>query len=424
MIKDLFLKLYSSDFGRNTVTLTFGTVIAQILPILFYPIFGRIYTPEEFGLFATVSAIVPIITILASGMYESAILISDSKQEAANIVGLILIRSVMVVFLTFIIFLFFPNQLNSLLNEPNLSKWLFVIPFAAFFAVIYNTFNEWCVTNKYFTVLSWNKILNTSAISAGKLGFGLYKVFGNGLIIGDIVGKALSTGSFIYRALKLDKEYFLNITFSKIKFLRRKYIDLPKFLMADQILNNIGGSIHVFFISAYFSSTELGYVSMAASLLTVPISVISSAIKDVFRQRANQEFINTGSCRTTYIRLIKPITIFALILFVPLYFILPTLFTTLLGDRWLLAGVYSQILLPMFLMNFISMSLGGVLIIAQKIKVSLYWQIYTVLTSVISFLIGQLVFGTIEMVLFCFMIARTSSYILYIFISFYYAKSN
>lgn len=371
-----------------------------------------------------VSAIVPIITIFASGMYESAILISDSKQEAANIVGLILIRSVIVAFLAIIIFIIFSNQISVWFNEPNLSKWLLIIPFTAFFTVIYNTFNEWCVTYKYFTVLSWNKILNTSAVSVGKLGFGLYKFFGNGLIIGDLVGKALSSGSFIYKALKFDKKYLLNISFSEIKLLKRKYIEFPRFLLPDQIINNIGGSVHVFFISAYFSSAELGYVAMAASLLTVPVSVISAAIKDVFRQRANTEFISTGSCRSTYIRLIKPIAIFALILFVPLFFILPTLFTTLLGDKWVLAGVYSQILLPMFLMNFISMSLGGVLIIAKKIKVSLYWQIYTLLTSIVSFFIGQFLFGTIEMVLFCFMIARTISYVLYIFISYYYAKSN
>ena len=41
-----------SEFSRNVLTLMTGTTIAQAIPIAISPILTRIYTPEDFGVFA------------------------------------------------------------------------------------------------------------------------------------------------------------------------------------------------------------------------------------------------------------------------------------------------------------------------------------------------------------------------------------
>ncbi len=421
MLNDLINKYKSSEFVKNSFTLTLGTSIAQILPFIFYPILGRIYTPSEFGVLATISAITPILTIFASGMYEGAILISKSKIEAANIIGLIILRSLFVLTFFLLVIFFFANEISIVLKEPGVEGVLFVAPFASFAMVIYNCFNEWCVTNKYFYTLSINKIINTSTVSVGKTIFGLSHFLSSGLVWGDLVGKLVSAVSCVYRAFKSDNFYFSKIKFRKFKSLAKKYNNFPKYLMTDQILNNIGGSIHIFFVSIYFDNKELGYLSMAMTFLTVPVTVISSAIKDVFRQKANNEFIQTGSCRPTYLRLLKPITLFSLIFFSILFFILPSSFLFVLGNQWQKTGVYAQILVPMFITNFISMSLGGVLIIANKIKISLVWQLFTIFMSASSFIIGIHIYNDITITIILFMIARSISYILYGYLSYYFA---
>lgn len=421
-LKYLLIKLPSSEFGRNTLVLTTGTFIAQILPLLFYPMFGRIFSPAEFGLLATLSAIIPFVTILASGMYENAILIAETKQEAANIVGMIIFRS-MVVTLIIGIFLFFLSYLlRKIFNEPELGKWLFVIPVSAFALVIINCFNEWCVTNKYFLSLSWNKIIFTSSITISKMGFGLVRILGNGLVLGDLFGKLLVAVICIYKALRFDKVVFHQIKFSHFKPVAKKYIKISRYLIPDQFLNNIGASIHIFFIGSYFSNTELGYITLAASLLSLPVTVISSSIKDVFRQKANEVYVATGNCRNVYARLFKPIVFFALIFAIPLYFLLPFMIPFFLGSKWLLAGVYAQLLLPMYVTNFISMSLGGVLIFTNKIHASLLWQIYTIIVSFLALIIGIFWFKNVETTILCFMVARSSAYILFMVLSYYYSK--
>lgn len=424
MIKNLYNKFTASSFTKNALVLTIGTVIAQALPFLFYPILGRIYTPLQFGLLATILAIIPFCTIIATGAYENAILIANTDKEAAALILMIIRRSLFVSIFFAIAFYLLTNAIVKLLREPLISEWIFVPACAAFVSVIYISFNEWCVRKKYFVGLSINKIVNTSSIAISKLIAGILSLTSNGLVLGDLFGKVVTSLVCIYRVIKLDRSIFLKVEFSELKNVAKKYNKMPRYLVLDQILNNLGGSIHILFITSYFSVTELGYVSMAASLLTVPVTVVSSAIKDVFRQRVNEEYSKTGNCRKTFVRLLIPITTVSILLALPLFFILPDAISFFLGTQWIKTGIYSQILLPMYVSNFISMSLGGILIIANKMGISLIWQIYTILVSILSFYVGSRFNLNLSEILFLFMIARTSSYIVYIFLSFRYSKKS
>ena len=58
-----------SDFIKNILELATGTSIAQFIPILISPILTRIYTPEDFGLFALFIAITVMFGSIANGKY-------------------------------------------------------------------------------------------------------------------------------------------------------------------------------------------------------------------------------------------------------------------------------------------------------------------------------------------------------------------
>jgi len=68
-----FITKSKSDFKKNVLTLMAGTTIAQAIPIAISPILTRLYTPEEFGLFALFLAIVSIFGVVATMRYEMAI---------------------------------------------------------------------------------------------------------------------------------------------------------------------------------------------------------------------------------------------------------------------------------------------------------------------------------------------------------------
>lgn len=53
-----------SEFSKNVLTLITGTTIAQAIPIAISPILTRIYTPEDFGVFALFVSLVGFISVI------------------------------------------------------------------------------------------------------------------------------------------------------------------------------------------------------------------------------------------------------------------------------------------------------------------------------------------------------------------------
>lgn len=415
-----FLK--RNEFAKNALTLTIGTSVAQFLPFLFYPILGRIFSPDDFGLLATISSITAICVTLSTGKYEFSILIAESKQDAANIIGLVLLISFSFCLLLLVFFFLLSSQFSVWFNTPALERWVFIIPFSVFSIVIYNCYNEWCVRNKYFKSLSWNKIINASAIASSKLIFGLLNFLNGGLILGDLLGRLISAFGCVFRALHKDKEVFLKISLSSIKKLAYRYSNFPKFNLPAQLLNTIGGQLPIILIGVFFDRTQVGYYSMTASILSVPISVISLAIRDTFRQRAYEDYTKKGECRNLYVKTFKPLFYITAIATLSVYFFLPKLFLFVLGSQWETAGVYSQILLPMIALSFLSNSLGGVLIVTEKLKISMYWQIYYVSIIFISLYLSSTFSQDIKIVLLFYSLGLSTAYIIQMILSYKYAK--
>ncbi|MHA2100262.1 MAG: oligosaccharide flippase family protein [Candidatus Kariarchaeaceae archaeon] len=414
--------LIKGEFAKNAITLTIGTSIAQAIPMLFYPVLGRIYTPAEFGLLAMLTSITAILVVLATGKYESSVLIADSKKDAANIVGLVLFMSISILIISFLVLQLLSEQIAEWFNEPNLKKWLFICPISAYAIIILYCYNEWCIRNKYFISLSWNKIINSAAITICKVLFGFVKFINSGLIVGDIIGRVISAVVVIFRALRKDRTALSEISFPRMKLLAKRYVKFPKFILPAELINVIGFSLPVFIIGIYFNSIEVGYYSMTMNVLLIPIGVISVAIRDTFRQRANEEYIKTGSCVKIFKQLLKLLTFWGIIASFILFFALPSIFSIVLGEQWRIAGEYSQILLPMITINFVATSLWGVFIIIEKTHIELYLQIYYTGITLFSLLLGCIISQNIKTCLMFFAIGRSSSYLLNIILSYWYSK--
>lgn len=419
-----FKSYYRNNFLKNTLILSSGSVIAQTFPIIFYPILARIYTPDDFGVLATLTSISAILVVLSSLKYESSILIAKNKLNAVNIIGLIIALALVVLTIsTIILFLFF-DQISFLMNVPNLLKYLYLPPLSAFAIVIYKCYNEWCVRNKYFVPLSVNKIINTSSNTLGKYLLGFLQFSTNGLIFGDLIGRFIAAFASIYYSIKKDKNIFFQISYSNMISMAKKHIDFPKFLFPGQLIDTLNTQLPVFVIASFFFSKEVGYYSMAMVLLSLPASLISSSIMDVFRQRAQDEWTNNGNCHFIYKKVIKTVFVFLVPVFVSLSLSLPFLFQLFLGEKWVISGNYAQILLPNVCVLFLFQIVSGVFIIANKLKVLFIWQIFSLTITSFSLIIGCYYFKDIKLTLICFVIARVIANLIRLFLTYKYSKGK
>jgi len=137
-----------SEFGKNTLSLVSGNIIAQSIPMILAPILTRIYTPEEFVLFATFMSIVGIFMVIATGKYEMAIVMPEKDKETINIFALSILITIFISILSLIIVSIFNEEIVKLINHEELKNWLFLIPISVLVSGFLQTMNLWQIKKK------------------------------------------------------------------------------------------------------------------------------------------------------------------------------------------------------------------------------------------------------------------------------------
>lgn len=423
LVKSYFFGLKSrSGFAFDTSLVVLATLAAQILPLLFYPILTRIYSPAEFGTFATVILFATPLAIVASGVYEQAFLLNRSERASFQLFQFIVRRSLIVLTIAFLILLVLRAEIAKLFNDPGLNGMLLLIPIISLGQVIYVCSSEWLVRGKAFAALGVNRIWQSAALSLSKTALGFGPFTGSGLVVGEAFARCLYMMYSFAKIWRKPLQDFGWASDRRRRAMGRRFRQFPRIMVPDQLINTLSGSIHIVFIGAAFGPTELGYVSLLFSALYLPVTVVSSSIKDVFRQRASVDYAQNGNCRPIYLKLLTPVTLLGLIGFGLLYAVSPWIFVIAFGPEWAALGGYAQILIPMFFFNFIGMSLGGVLVIANQMKASLWWQCTNLAMATLALLVGIFILENVPGTLFLFSIARSVSYLHNMLLSYKYAR--
>ena len=190
MIKKLFPK---SDFSKNVLTLLTGTSIAQAIPIAISPVLTRIYTPNDFGIYALYMSLASILSVISTGRYELSLLLPKKDEDAFSLLSLSLFLSFLFSIFISIIFYFFNVQIVLILGNPNIERWLYFIPISIFFTGLFQTLTYWSNRNKQYKTIAKGRVSQSSGTAISNLILSLNNSNGKGLIIGGIIGRI--TGS-------------------------------------------------------------------------------------------------------------------------------------------------------------------------------------------------------------------------------------
>jgi len=347
-----------SEFSRNVLTLMTGTTIAQAIPIAISPILTRIYTPEDFGVFALYMSIASVLSVIATGRYELAIMLPKKDNDAKNLVILSILIAVAVSLISMLLILVFHDNIISLLNNRSISIWLYLVPITVLLTGIFNSLNFWNNRKKQYKLLSYTKVIQTSANSSLKIGMGFFNFGGSGFIISYLISQIVTI-------------FFLNKGFSAIKIkkvkslaLLKKYKKLPFYNLPNALIDSFRFSGITILISKYFTTSMLGQFSLAWTMLQTPMSLIGGSLSQVFFQESSQASkIELYSLTKKFI--IKA-SLVSLPLFVIIYFFSADIFAIFFGAKWKIAGEIASILSPWLYFNFITSPLSTLYITLNK----------------------------------------------------------
>ena len=438
----MFKNLLKSEFSKNVMTLLTGSAIAQFIPLLLTPILSRLFSPEEFGLFAFYISIVTLFSAFATGRYELAILLPKEDKKAINIVVLCFFILTSVCLVLFGLVFFFENGIISLIKKPELKGWLYFVPLTLFFISSYSIFTYWSNRKARFAQTS----KGTVALATNKVGVNLYggllksgffesKVSSleffkaifkkayvipsgvstvglGGLILGTFVGYFSAVFYFVVQFLRNDKKLLGNVNKETLKEMARKHDKFPKInsihALADQFKNS--GVIYV--ISYIFGDIVLGFYSMTLRILTTPLAVIGNSFGQVFLQKTANIYSNHGDFIPLIKKTVSKLSLIAAPIFILILLFGPQLISFVLGEKWSVAGEYARYLTPWLYLNFIFSPIFQVAVVIERQKELFYLALLGNAIVFGSILIGGLVFKEIK-ISFIFMSVLNIFYYVY-----------
>jgi len=402
-----------SEFSRNVLTLMTGTTIAQAIPIAISPILTRIYTPEDFGVFALYMSVASIISVVATGRYELAIMLPKKDEDAINLVVLSILIAFFVSFIALLIVFFFNVQITTLLGNPEISRWLYFIPITVLLTGIYQSFNYWVNRKKQYKRLATSRVIQSGTTATTNLGMGFGGFGSSGLIFGSVFGQGVATSALCRMIWREDKYFFRKVKKLKIIALLKRYRQFPKFDLLASLLNISSQQLIHLLFNVLFNSTIAGYYYLTQRIIGLPIIFIASAVSDVFKEEASKDFKKYGHATNIYKSTFIKLFILSFLPSILLYFFAIDIFIIIFGEEWAIAGKYVQILTPMLFMKFISSPLSFMLYIGEKQKLNLYSQILFIISVIYSFLVSNDAYEVVSNIAFLFSLV----YIYFVYIS-------
>lgn len=378
-----------SEFLNNVLTLVGGSSIAQAIPLLISPILARVYTPDDFGLLALYMSIFSVISVVATGRYELAIMLPKNKVDVVNIVVLSVLIAFFISALLFIIIQVFNDFIVDVFGNPDLSGWLYLIPVSVLLAGFCQTLTYWNNKIINYKVLVASRVSQSGATATAQLTLNHGGIVPGGLIVGSLIGQLIAFFVIGQRSWKSISSLFSSVTRTGLLENLKKYRKFPLFSSWGALVNCTANQMPVFIIAKEFGGNVVGMYSLVYKVLNMPITLIAGAVTQVLFQKIVT--INQNSPKKLYMYVVKVSAVLIAIVFpfvVSMFLFGESLFVFVFGVAWSEAGRFAPILSIAIAMRFVVSPLSAVLLLECNVTKGVIWQLIyfcTLASTLLSF---------------------------------------
>lgn len=381
MIKRLKPK---SKFSRNVLTLMTGTTVAQVVPIAISPLLTRLYSPKDFGAYGVLMGLTIVLSIISTARFEQALFLVRNPKTMDLIVKFVLLNSfIFSVFLSILSASLGPVFLNT---KSTLSTWhLYFLPVGVMTISSYTVLRAWLNRNAQYKAIRSNSIKQSIASSFLQLALGIaetFRVFG--LITGDILGKA-STTLLIAKRIDYSKT---SLTRKLYTYFWKRYQDIALYQMPASLINTSARYAPMILLPILFDTATSGLFLLVFKVVMSPLTILGKAITDVFKVQAAESIQKKGECREEFNRAFKLLLPIAILIFLAIFFLSEPFFPIFYGTEWSKAGKMASIISLLAATRFLASPLSYVLILKERFRTNLAFQLLILLSTSGTILIG------------------------------------
>ena len=270
---------------RGALILSIAPFLTQLLSFIALPLITRLYSPEDFGIYSAVVSVAGVIAIFQGLGYQQAVVLPKDNSIAELIYNFCVSTTLTLSFLYLIIVLLVPEFIIANYVSSSFLEYKFFVFFIILFDGLYRCLLSVNIRNENYKIISLSRV--SRAFSNKFIILFLAIVFvssPSNLIIAELLSSLIVCCVLYFGVNKLF--FTKNINYNILKDILTRYNQFPKFDLPSNILFRSKQAIVIILLLKFYSAEIVGYFGMALLILTIPTTLIGSAVSEVFYKEA------------------------------------------------------------------------------------------------------------------------------------------
>ena len=367
-------RLFSNRFVGDTAKLVSGTIGGRIILLLALPVATRLYEPEDFKLLAIVMALVSLVSVVACLRLEIAIPLAENDGDAANLLVMSLISAFVISASILLLTWISTENIANWIGSPEISPYLWLVALGIFLIASYSALQGWIVRAQEFGIIARTRVSQALAGATTMLGLGWFGLVPVGLLLGNILSYGAGGMSLAKHIWTRHSGKILLVDKRSMRETLRRYSRYPVFSVPEALLNVAGMQIPILIIAAH-SGADAGQLFLATQLMSAPISLVGSAVGQVYSSQAAAEY-NQGNLLPFTKSIMKRLLLLGLGPMVGAAVLGPLLTPLVFGSDWQRAGEIVSLVAPWMLLQLVvsPVSIGLNVVSRQDIAMALQFS--------------------------------------------------
>lgn len=369
------VSLISSEYWRNVLVVSGGTLGSQALQLLFVPIITRVYDAETFGGYAEYIAISSILGVLAFFGLERAIPLVDKSSLKAFIKRLTVIAFIMISFLTIGYSIY-----NNLFGDRGIDSIVAIVLLTTSSALT-NLVSFVVIGIKKFKIEALAKLSQSLIIPVGQILTSNISKTSILLTLVDGVVRFLISSFVIIRIwMGLPKSSVNEVDFGQYKAFYSWGLLASLFII-------LSSNLPIILTALYYGSYEAGILFMTMKLASVPLALIGSSIGKVYFSEIASYVHMPIKVLEIYKDNLKKLFFIFMFIVLPILMVIQISIPYVLGKDWILVRKCVFLLLPMLWAQFVVSPLSMATTIFKMQHLDLIFAVLRAILVILPFLV-------------------------------------
>ena len=373
-------------FLTHSAQLGVGAALAHLTTLAVSPVLSRLYTPEEFGVFAVFNSLVILLCLASTGTFDYAIPMPKEDREAEGLARLAL-RWTRVFGIAALLGVGAAGLFTDGVGMFPYVAIVLVVPGV----VVHNWLSvamHWRIRQERFRRLSASRTGQALGAAVTQIGLGFLGLTSAGLLFGHIAGRLAGLWVLLKDRWSEWRKLREGGDAAESREIARLHREQPRYVLPSSLLASGSIELPILVISTLFSELLVGLYGFSYRMLTAPTVLAGYAIGNVYYQRISKSVQDRKPVMRITVGLWLGLFALGLAPFGAIGLYGEEMFSFLFGSQWREAGRIASILTPMLLLNFTLLPTSRSLMVLGKQKAMPVFSLFSMVLRLLALVLG------------------------------------